>query len=264
MGPIRGVILDIDGVLVRGDSLIPGADAAVAALRRQGLQVACCTNENRRTPAEVAAKLSGLGLPADPARIVTSGRVAARVVAQEWPGVPVLALGGPGLLEPLRALGVALLAPAAAEQARVLVMGRDPAFDYTRLEAACRAVWHGARFVATNDDPRLVVENGYLPGTGAMVRAVAYATGVEPVILGKPSRWAAETCLELLGLPAGQVVMVGDQYRQDMGMGKTVGMRTVLVLSGCTGPADLGDIPPELQPDAVLPDLTHLPGWLAG
>lgn len=262
MAGIRGVIFDIDGVLVRGRQLMPGAAETLAILRERGLSVVFCTNENLRTVADTAEKLNGLGLPVDPADVVTAGLVTAEVVAAEYPGRRVLAIGGPGVLEPLLERGVDLVTPAEAAAAEVVVMGRDPRFDHSLLQAACQAIWAGARFLATNYDPRIPVENGYVVGTGAMVKAVAYATGVEPRIMAKPSLSAAATCLRKLGLPAEAVVLVGDQYRQDIGMGRGAGTRTVLVLTGATRAEDLPQIPADLQPDAVLPDVGHLPAWL--
>lgn len=263
MKAMRGIIFDIDGVLVRGKQVIPGAPEVLKRLRGQGLRLVCCTNENTRTAADVAAKLLELGLPIGAGDVVTAGLVAADVVAREFPGKRVLAIGGPGLLEPLQQLGAHLLSPAEAASADVLVMGRDPHFDSVKLQAACQAVWNGARFLATNYDPRVPVDHGFMPATGALVKAVAYATGVEPVILAKPSPRPAETCLAILGLPASAVVLVGDQVVQDIGMGRQAGMRTVLVLTGATTAEEAEQIPAELRPDAVLPDVGCLPGWLA-
>lgn len=262
MPPTRGLILDLDGVLLRGREAIPGAAAAVQALKRRGLRVVCCTNENWRPAAARAADLAALGIPITPAEFISGGVVAARVVAAEFPGRRVLAVGGPGLLEPLQERGVSLIGFDRAAAAEVVVMGLDKSFDYHRLDAVAQSIWRGARFLATNYDARLPVEQGFIPETGPMVKAVAYATGVEPVILGKPSHWAASTCLHALGLSADEVVVVGDQVRQDVAMARAAGMRAVLVLSGSTRAVDLPRFPPELQPDAVLDDITRLPPWL--
>ncbi len=260
---IAGLVFDLDGVLLHGKVAVPGAAAAVAALKRQGLRLVVCTQENYQTQAEVAGRLAAQGLAFDPEEVVTGGRVAAQVVADEYPGARVLAIGGPGLLGSLQERGVALVDCSEATSADLVVMGRDPAFNNERLNAACQAIWRGARFLATNYDPKIPTEQGFAPATGAFVKAVAYASGVEPVILAKPSRWAAQACLHTLGVPAAAAVMIGDQYQQDVGMGKQAGMQTILLLSGATAAADLPLIPSELQPDAILPDVTHVPGWLA-
>lgn len=273
MSRITGVILDVDGSLIRGDAALPGAPAALAALRRRGLRVAICTQESARTPAEVAARLSAMGLTVDAAEVVTAGAVTAAYLRRRWPGAPVYAIGAPGLLRFLRQQGIDVVGEDRGEAAAVVLVARDQDFHYGKLVVACRAIGRGARFLATNRDRVLPVAAGLLPGNGCIVQAIAYATRRRPLILGKPSRWMAAAALEAVGAspptPAGQavpapcgIVVVGDQLDQDIRMGRNAGCTTVLLLSGGTAATDCERLPPGLRPHAVLPDITHLPRWL--
>lgn len=264
MPAIAGFVFDLDGCLFRGRAAIPGAGEALAALRRQGMAVAFLTNDSSLTPAGMAAKLAGMGVAARADEVVTAATVTADYITATYPGRRIFAVCSPGLDAAFKERAVELLPQDAAESAEVVVIGRDEEFTFAKLAAACRAVWAGATLVGTNYDPLMPVEDGFMPATGPLIKAVAYATGVEPIITGKPSAWAAQSSLAAVGTPADRTVMVGDQPAQDMAVGKAAGMRTVLVLSGSTAPHAVDKIPPELRPDAVLPDVTHLPAWLAG
>ncbi len=264
MGRISGFILDIDGSVARGRQAIPGVPETLLDLRARGLRLAFCTQESADTPDEVSERLGRAGIAAVPGEIVTAAVVAAEYVRRQLPGARVFVVGAQGLLDALQCRGVTVVALEQAHTADVLLMGRDPEFDYTKLNAACQAVWRGARFLVTNLDRALPVENGLVPCVGAFAQAVIFATRRRPLVLGKPSRWAAQTALGVLGLPPTEVAVVGDRVRQDIQLGKNAGCQTVLVLSGGTTPADLRRIPDRLRPDAVLPDATHLPAWLEG
>lgn len=201
MGDVAGVIFDVDGCLVRGKKLLPGAAETIAELRRRGIRLAFCTNENNSTVGEVARKLQGLGVDAREQEVVSAALVAARVIKTHFPGKKVLAICGAGLRRCLEEEGVEPLPLEREAEAEVLVLGKDPEWNYAKLEAACRVVWRGASFVATNLDPRLPAENGFIPGTGAIIMSVIYATGKQPLVAAKPSRWAGEMCLAVLGTP---------------------------------------------------------------
>jgi 4-nitrophenyl phosphatase len=218
------------------------------------------TNENRRTVAEWVQRLRAVGIPAAPQEILTSALLAARYVKRHYPERRILPVGTAGLVTALREQGLTLVER--PEEAEVVVMGRAPGFDTAALDRVCQAIWGGAVFVATNLDRCVPVEGRLQPAAGPMIQAVAWATGVEPVVVGKPSRWAAEMALELLGIAPIHGAVVGDQLEQDVRMGKQAGLQTVLVLSGATRADDVLRRPEDERPDAVLPDITHLPRWL--
>ncbi|MDA8072548.1 MAG: HAD-IIA family hydrolase [Actinomycetota bacterium] len=256
---LRGVVFDLDGCLVKGQRAIPGAAEVVALLRERSVTVRYFTNDSSKTPAETARRLSQAGISAHPREVLTSAIVAAGYASRAHPGGRVLAVGGPALRSALEEAGLCLVDD---ESAEVVVVGRDPEFSYAKLEVACRAVWGGAVFIATNRDRRVPVSDGFVPGTGAIVSAIAWATNRRPKVTGKPSVLAARAAVEALGLDADQVVVVGDGLDQDVRMGKAVGARAVLVLSGASRREDAEHAPARYRPDAVLADVTGLPEWM--
>jgi 4-nitrophenyl phosphatase len=257
--PVRGVVLDLDGCLVKGPDAIPGAAEAVSRIRAGSVAVRYFTNDSSKTPADMARRLTGHGIDARPGEILTSGIVAARYAAREHPGGRVLAIGGPALRETLEEAGLKPVDDATAE---VVVVGRDVDFSYDKLEVACRAIWAGAVFIATNRDRRVPVADGFVPGTGALVSAIAWATNRRPKVMGKPSVLAGRAAIESLGLDPAEVAVVGDSLDQDIRMGRAVGARAVLVLSGASSRGDVARAPERYRPDAVLQDVCALPEWI--
>ncbi len=255
---IRGAILDIDGTVVRGRRVLPGALDALAYLRATGIRHAFFTNDNQRPPGAWVQRLAETGIDVSDDEVITSALVAAEAVAELHPGRPVLAVGNVGLLEALEAQEMELVGWDDVERAEVVVMGKDPDFDQRRLAAVCRAIWNGAAFIATNIDPKVPTGDGFAPGTGPMVKAVAYATGVEPLVTGKPSPWAGRMAARILDVDPTDTVVVGDQLATDIAMGKAAGMRTVLVLTGASHAADASTDPP----DAIVESIADLPRLL--
>jgi glycerol 3-phosphatase-2 len=241
--------LDLDGVLWRGSTPIPGSAAAVARLRAAGHRVVFLTNNSAAPAAEQAAKLTGMGVPTDVDDVLTSAQAAASLVE---PGTTALVIGGPGIDEALAARGVQVVPEGPCD---TVVVGFDRRFDFTRLTLAFWAVRAGAVLIGTNDDATYPTADGEVPGGGSMVAAVAYASGVTPIVAGKPFAGAAG----LLRARVGQVSwFVGDRPSTDGAMARAVGARFGLVLSGVT--SDPTGVEP--APDAVAPDLETLVGRL--
>lgn len=238
-------VIDLDGVVWLGSQLIPGAPEAVAQLRASGHDVVFVTNNSFATVGEQEAKLASFGIDAA-GDVVTSAVVAARLVE---PGERVVVLGGAGIVEAVLARGAEVVDDVTAD---VVMVGLDRDLSYDRLDRAARAVRAGARFVATNTDSTYPTAAGLLPGGGAMVAAVAVASGVEPVVAGKPHEPAAAFVRDRLG-PQG--VMVGDRPGTDGAFARVLGYRFALVLSGVTSGEDL---PVDPQPDLVGEDLASL------
>lgn len=255
---IRGAILDIDGTVVRGHRVLPGALDTLAHLRRGAVRYAFFTNDNQRPVRAWVKRLADMGIEASADQVITSALVAAEAVVELYAGLPVLAVGDAGLVEALQGQGIDLVGWEEVERAKVVVMGKDPSFNQERLAAVSRALWNGAAFVATNVDPKVPTGSGFAPGTGPMVQAVAYATGVDPLVVGKPSPWAGRMAARILGVAPGDTVVVGDQIATDIAMGKAAGMKTVLVLTGSSTAADAAGEPP----DAVLDSIAELPRLL--
>lgn len=257
---LRGFVFDIDGCLVRGRAAIPGAPEAVAALREHGCAVRFFTNDSAKTQAGTAERLATAGIQAAADEVLSSATVAATYVARTFPRGRVLIVGAAALRTALEAADLTVVDEPPAD---AVVVGRDPEFTYAKLHAACRAIWEGAAFLATNLDRRMPVAGGFIPGTGSLVKAVAWATAAHPKVLGKPSAWAGRAAVASLGMSASEVAVVGDALLQDVRMGKLAGTATVLVLTGSSTREEVERAPARLRPDAVLPDVAALPAWVA-
>jgi arabinose operon protein AraL len=255
--PQRGWLLDLDGTVYRGDTLIPGADVAIAALRAAGRRVAFLSNKPLETRADYARKLTTLGIPTATDDVINSSLVLARHLATLDPGAPVFVIGEPPLVAELRAHGFEVRGD---HRVRWVVIAFDRTFDYGKLDTALQAVRRAdARLIATNPDRTCPVAGGEIPDCAGMIAAVEAVTGKSvEVIVGKPSPIILEVALSRLGVTAGDAVVVGDRIETDIVMGKRLGLATVLVLSGITAADDprIG----EVAPDLVLPSIRELIG----
>ncbi len=238
--------LDLDGVVWRGSETVPGAPEAVARLRERGVPLAFVTNSALRTPEEVGAKLAGHGIPDATDLVVTSAMAAAALVE---PGERVVMIGDRGLRAAIESRGAEVVPEGPAD---AVLVGLTHELSYDDLTRAMTALRAGARFVATNDDATFPDVGRLLPGNGAVVAAVATASGVEPVIAGKPHQVITAMVRERLGEDG---IMVGDRPETDGLFARALGYRFGLVLTGVIGPDDL---PVEPDPDEVADDLAAL------
>ena len=252
---MRAALVDLDGTVVRGGSLLPGAAAGVRALRDAGLAVLFLTNNPTRPPSDWAAHLTDLGVPAAPDEVVTSAAATRDYLDDHFAGARVLAVAGEAVVEQLRAADVTFVdVPGDAD---VVVAGFDATFDYEDLTAGLRALRAGADLVGTDPDRWVPTDEGPIPGSGAIVNAVAGAAEVEPVaVLGKPSGETTDLALGRLGVPAAECLLVGDRLDTDVAMGEQAGMATAVVLTGATDDAALAAS--DVAPDHVLDSLADV------
>jgi HAD superfamily hydrolase (TIGR01450 family) len=238
-------VLDLDGVIWLAEQPLPGAADAVARLRAAGERVLFVTNNSFSLVGDQEAKLERLGVPAH-GDVVTSAMAGATLVE---PGERVLVCGGPGISEAVAARGAE---PVRDGRADVVMVGFHRDFDYERLRVASFAVRQGARLVATNDDATYPTPDGPIPGGGAIVAAVAYASGATPVVAGKPHKPMADLVRALVGEDG---TVVGDRPDTDGAFAGALGYRFALVLTGVTHKDDLPVTP---APDVVSESLAAL------
>jgi 4-nitrophenyl phosphatase len=251
---IAGFIFDMDGVIYRGAAAIPGAGSFVARLRAASVPFLFLTN-NATTPADqVAARITGMGIPASSAEIVTSADAAAATLAAEQPGGRALVIGEAGLTQALTAAGLSLVS--AHHEADVVVAGLDRDVTYTKLREAALAIQRGVPFIATNTDASLPTEAGPIPGAGALVGALQIATGVAPRVIGKPMPGFFEFGLRRLGVPRERTATIGDRPDTDIAGGQAAGLRTIAVLTGIGTAEQFAAMRP--PPDWVFADLNEL------
>jgi glycerol-1-phosphatase len=227
-------LLDLDGVVYLGGNAIPGAAEALGKAASAGLRLAFVTNNAYRTPSAISAQLTSLGVPAHPADVVTSAQAAARLLAERLPsGAAVLVLGGTFLRAAVRERGLRPVSVAADKPAAV-VQGYSPDIGYPELAEGTLAVGAGALFVATNADPTLPTPRGQQPGNGSMIQVIANATGVKPLVAGKPEPPLHAESVQRTG--AQRPLVVGDRLDTDIEGACRVGAASLLVLTGVTTP----------------------------
>jgi HAD superfamily hydrolase (TIGR01457 family) len=249
-------LLDLDGVVYRGDDAVPHAAEAVAAARARGMRAAYVTNNALRPPDAVAARLVGFGLPAHPGDVITSAQAAAHVLADRLPaGAAVLVVGGEGLRAAVTAEGLSPVATA-DDAPLAVVQGFDPELTYQRLAEGALAVRAGAMWVASNGDLTVPTERGIAPGNGALVAMIRAATGVEPLVTGKPE--PAMHAESVRRSRADHPVIVGDRLDTDIESGARSGTPTLLVLTGVTTALDLLTAGPAHRPTLLSADLRGL------
>ena len=262
---IRGVVLDMDGVLFRGNQALPGAPQAVRRLRQQGRTVSFVTNNSVRHRRDHCAVLRRLGFEAAEDEVVGSAYATALYLQTRRPGGigRVFIIGEAGLAEELRGAGAEVVDT--ADDVDFVVVGMDRQFTYEKLATAQQAVLSGAQFIATNADPVFPVETGLRPGGGTMVAALQTCVRRPPdAIVGKPQPLALELILGQMGLPASQAAMVGDQLGTDIVAGNRAGMTTVLVLTGVSTREDAEVAEGEGRPHVVAETVVEAVEWVLG
>jgi NagD protein len=251
-----GYALDLDGTVYLGDALLPHAAETIDQIRGAGAQLVFLSNNPLHGPADYAARLTALGIPASPAEVVTPLAVLTRYLHGHHAGAAVLTVAEPLVDATLTAAGIMVTSEPAA--AGVVVVSFDRTFSYGKLLAAYRAVrHHGAAIVATNPDPFCPTPDGGLPDCAAMLAAIEACTSAKAeAIMGKPSRHMAAELLRRLAVDATDAVIVGDRISTDVAMSLALGMSSVLVMSGATTAAEIERS--AAQPDFIIGGLAEL------
>lgn len=240
-------VIDLDGVIWLTGHAINGAPEAVDRLRRRGISVLFATNNADPTRSELLERLARIGIDATAEMVVSSADAAASLLD---PGSVALTLGGPGVDEALADRGVRVVCASdpdgPLDGVDAVIVGLTRRFDYDMLSRAATAVRAGARLVGTNDDPTHPTPSGLLPGSGALVAAVATAAGVEAVVAGKPY----QPMVELLQARATRItVVVGDRPATDGRLAGRLGVPFALVRSGVSAPGAPADPAADLDHD---------------
>ncbi|HSP71406.1 MAG TPA: HAD-IIA family hydrolase [Gaiellaceae bacterium] len=264
---IEAVVFDVDGTLlhagdpggVRGARPIPGAAETVARVRESGRRVLFFTNGTGRPPADYAADLRSVGFELADEEFMNPAVVAARHLARRHPAASVLVLGGPGVVAPLRDLGIEVVAATEPRVAEVVLVGWDTTLTYAALRAACDSIWAGAPLYATSVAPVFSVDGGPAPGwSGAIVAGITRTTGRRATTVGKPSPIALREMCAAVGVPPARTAVVGDDLDLEIAMARRAGARAALVLTGISSEADVRAAPAARAPDAVLADVTEV------
>jgi NagD protein len=231
---IRSWLMDMDGVLVREDEAVPGADTFIARLRELGTPFLVLTNNSIYTRRDLAARLAASGLDVPEEAIWTSALATARFLEDQRPQGSAFVIGEAGLTTALHDAGYTLTERAPD----YVVLGETRTYSFERITRAIRLITDGARFIATNPDATGPTPEGPLPATGSVAALISRATGVEPYFIGKPNPLMMRSALNAIDAHSETAAMVGDRMDTDVVSGLEAGMETILVLTGVTSRGD--------------------------
>lgn len=245
-------LLDMDGTVYLGPHPIDGAAAFIAYLRESGRRFLFFTNNPTRDAGQYARKLQGMGIPAGPDDVLTSGEATVRYLLTETPHRRVFAVAPPSFEAELRGAGIETV----EENPEVVVLAFDTTLTYAKLERACLLLAEGFPYIATNPDRVCPTEYGYIPDCGAMAALIESATGRVPTFIGKPNAAMARMGMDKIGATAGTAAMVGDRLYTDMEMAHRAGIASILVLSGESTQVDVDAA--DRAPDRVFRSVREL------
>ena len=242
----KNYLIDMDGVLVTGVNLVPGAEKFVARLKQRDAKYLVLTNNPRYTPGDLAHRLAWIGLEIPSERIFTSALATARFLHSQRPGSTAFVIGESGLTDAIHDAGYFIT----DHNPEYVVLGETNSIDFEQITKAIRMVSAGAHFIATNPDPAGPAEDGLVPACGAMAALIERASGVSPFFVGKPNPLMMRLALNYLGAHSEQTVMIGDRMDTDIVTGIESGLETILVLSGVTRQQDVRRFP--FQPTRIV------------
>jgi NagD protein len=227
---VKNYLIDMDGVIVRGNALIPGAADFVQRLREKSIPFLILTNNSQYTPRDLQVRLQYMGLEVLAEQIFTSALATAQFLHAQHPGGRAFAIGEAGLTTALHDIGYVLT----DQEPEYVVLGETTTYSFERITRAIRFISAGARFIATNPDVSGPGEGGAVRATGAVGALICAATGVKPYFIGKPNPLMMRSALRALKAHSEESVMIGDRMDTDIVAGIESGLQTVLVLTGVT------------------------------
>jgi NagD protein len=237
---MKHFLIDMDGVLVQGKQIIPGADLFINKLLEQKRKFLLLTNNPVYTPRDLAHRLQETGLQIKEKQIFTSALATAAFLNKQRPDGKAYVLGESGLTQAIHDIGYIIT----DINPDYVVLGETHAYNFEMIKKAIRLIHNqGARFIATNPDPSGPTESGMVPACGAMAALIEKASGVAPLFIGKPNALMMRTALNYLNVHSENTIMVGDRMDTDIIAGVTSGMDTILVLTGVTNKEDIEKFP---------------------
>lgn len=242
----KNYLIDMDGVLVHGKRLIPGADQFIERLKANGCKFLILTNNPLFTPGDLAHRLQTMGLNVNETQIFTSAMATALFLQKQKPNGKAYVIGESGLTEAIHKIGYIIT----DTEPDYVIVGETNSYNFEAFKKAIRLIVDGARFVATNPDPSGPGETGIVPACGAMAALIETASGVKPFFVGKPNALMMRTAMNYLGVHSENTMMIGDRMDTDVIAGVISGLDTILVLTGVTQRGDIARFP--YQPTYVV------------
>lgn len=256
---IKGLILDMDGVLWQDTAPIGDLPRIFAHIKQLGLGVTMATNNSSQTPEQYVQRLAKFGVQVEPWQVVTSSLAVAALLKTHFPaGTPLFAIGENGVRQALSEAGYELLPVEKAAQAEAVVMGIDRLINFEKIAEAALLVRAGKPFFATNTDRTFPTPRGQIPGAGSWISIITSASDVQPIVAGKPSGYMMEMAAARLGTSRADTLVVGDRLETDIAGGQAFGSPSALVLSGVSTLAQAQAWSPAI--DIIVADLATLLG----
>jgi 4-nitrophenyl phosphatase len=247
----------MDGVIWKADAPIGDLPTIFSRIRERGLKFVFATNNSTKTSEQYVIRLKELGVEVEPWQVVTSSQAAAHTMAQKFPrGTKVFMIGEDGLRIALQEERFDILSVEDASTAEAVVIGMDRGITFPKMVEATLLVRRGVPFYATNSDKTFPTPRGQVPGAGAWCSVIVTASGVEPMVAGKPFPFLMELSLEKLGTSKDETLVIGDRLETDIAAGQRVGCPTALVLSGVSNKQEADQWNPKI--DLVANDLSSL------
>jgi NagD protein len=247
-------LMDMDGVLVHEEHLIPGADKLIDELRAKDMEFLVLTNNSIYTQRDLRARLRRTGLDVPEDRIWTSALATARFLDTQRPEGSAFVIGEAGLTTALHEIGYVLT----DRDPDYVVLGETRTYSFTAITSAIRLVERGARFIATNPDATGPSREGSLPATGSVAALIERATGHAPYFVGKPNPLMMRSALNRLGAHSESTLMIGDRMDTDVRSGLEAGLHTILVLTGISTAETAERFP--YRPNRVIDSVADLVG----
>lgn len=252
MESIKNYLTDMDGVLIRGNEVLAGAEKFINTLEERGINYLVLTNNSLYTPRDLSYRLRTIGLQIPDERIFTSAMATAQFLKSQREKGTAFVVGSTGMTQALHDVGYIIteLNP------DYVVLGETDAYHFEMITQAVRLILAGAQFIATNPDASGPTESGIVPGTGAMASLIETATGKPPFYVGKPNPLMMRMALNHIDAHSEDSVMIGDRMDTDIVAGVESGMRTILVMTGVTEEGDIEHYP--YRPTWILDSLNEV------
>ncbi len=249
---IKNYLIDMDGVLVAGKNLLPGADLFIQRLHEKKRKFLILTNNPLYTPGDLAHRLQTTGLPIEKEQIFTSAMATAMFLKAQNPEGTAFVIGESGLTEAIHDAGYVIT----SSDPEYVVVGETNSYSMEQVTKAIRLIHKGAHFIATNPDPSGPSPYGLVPACGAMAALIEKASGFSPFFVGKPNPIMMRLALNYLGGHSEETAMVGDRMDTDIISGLEAGLITILVLSGITHREQVSSYP--FQPNFILDSVADI------
>ena len=256
LGDIKAVEIDMDGVLWRGNTPLPGLEKLFAFLHKQAIPFMLATNNANKTPTQYQQRLANFGVTIKRENVLTSSLATAAYLQNELePGSKIFVIGADGIREAITEAGFTIV-PDSSRPVAAVVSAIDFALTYDKLKHAVLLIQRGARFVGSNGDLSFPAEDGFHPGAGSILAAIQAATGVTPTVIGKPEPYMFKVAVQKMGTKPEETAMIGDRLETDILGGQRAGLKTILVTTGVDNEASIQE--KGIEPDVIFSGINEL------